>query len=59
MPLSLPSLNLAIICDGYELEMHDAKQDGPNSIRAYVASEVGKVIVFLGFPGEHEMTKLS
>jgi hypothetical protein len=45
MPLSLQSLSIAIICDGYEMEMYDAKQDGPNSIRAYVASEAGKVIV--------------
>jgi hypothetical protein len=45
MPLSLQPLNFAIICDGYELETHDAKQDGPNSIRAYVASEAGKVSV--------------
>ena len=45
MPLSVQSLSFAIICDGYELETYDAKQDGPNSIRAYVASEAGKVIV--------------
>jgi len=42
MPLSLQSLSFAIICDGYELETYDAKQDDPNSIRAYVASEAGK-----------------
>jgi hypothetical protein len=45
MPLILEPLNFAIICDGFELETHDAKQDGPNAIRAYVASEAGKVIV--------------
>lgn len=45
MPLSLQPLNFAIICDGYEMEAYDTKQDGPNSIRAYVASEAGKVIV--------------
>jgi len=45
MPLSLPPLNFAIICDGHELETYDAKQDSPNTIRAYVASEAGKVIV--------------
>ena len=56
MPLSLQSLSFAIICDGYELETYDAKQDSPNSIRAYVASEAGKVNCFLGSPGEHEMT---
>jgi hypothetical protein len=42
MPLSLPSLNFALICDGNELETHDAKQKGP-TIRAFVASEAGKV----------------
>jgi hypothetical protein len=45
MPLSLQSLDFAIMCDGFELETHNAKQDGPNAIRAYVASEAGKVIV--------------
>ena len=45
MPLSLQSLDFAIICDGNELEMYGAKQDGPNSMQAYVASEAGKVIV--------------
>jgi hypothetical protein len=44
MPLILEPLTFAIICDGFELETHDAKQDGTNSIRAYVASEAGKVI---------------
>ncbi|KAI0002425.1 hypothetical protein BJV74DRAFT_815724 [Russula compacta] len=42
MPLHLPSLSLAIICDGIELETHDAKHEGPSSIRAFVASEAGK-----------------
>jgi len=42
MPLSLEALNFAIICDGYELETHDVKQEGANSIRAFVASEAGK-----------------
>jgi hypothetical protein len=45
MPLSLHSLDFAIICDDHELETYDAKQDSPNSIQAYVASEAGKVIV--------------
>ena len=45
MPLDLEPLNLAIVCDGFELETHDARQDGPYSIRAYVVSEAGKVIV--------------
>ena len=38
-------MNFAIICDGHELETYDAKQDDPNSIQAFVASEAGKVIV--------------
>jgi len=42
MPLSLKSLDIAIICDGNELETYNVKQDGPNSIRAHVASEAGK-----------------
>ncbi len=45
MPLILQPLKFAIICDGNELETYDVKQDGPNSIRAYVASETGKVSV--------------
>jgi hypothetical protein len=45
MPLSLEALNFAIICDGYELETHDVKQEGANTIRAFVASEAGKVSV--------------
>jgi hypothetical protein len=45
MPLNLEPLSLSIICDGSELETYDVKQDGPNSIQAYVASEAGKVIV--------------
>ncbi|KAF8487195.1 hypothetical protein DFH94DRAFT_797571 [Russula ochroleuca] len=38
MPLSLPLLNFAIICEGNELETYDIKQEGPNSTRAFVAS---------------------
>lgn len=45
MPLHLPSLSLAIICDGTELETYDVKPEGPSSIRAFVASEAGKVSV--------------
>ena len=44
MPLSIEALDFAIICEGSELETYDAKRDGPNSIRAYVASQAGKVI---------------
>ena len=43
MPLRLPQLNLAIICEGNELEMFDVKQEDPSSMRAFVASEAGKV----------------
>jgi hypothetical protein len=42
MPLNIQALNFAIVCDGYELETHDVKQEAPNSIRAFVASESGK-----------------
>jgi len=57
MPLSLPPLNFAIICDGYEMETYDAKLDGPNSIRAYVASEAGKQfrIVFSNNLFDHDL----
>ena len=33
------------MCDGHELETYDVKQEGPSSIRAFVASEAGKVSV--------------
>ncbi|KAH9067808.1 hypothetical protein EDB87DRAFT_1573363 [Lactarius vividus] len=42
MPLSLPSMNAAIVCDGMELETYDVKQEGTSSLRAFVASETGK-----------------
>ena len=45
MPLSLLPLNFAIACEGNELETYDVVQEGPNSTRAYVASEAGKVSV--------------
>jgi hypothetical protein len=45
MPLSLLPLNFAITCEGNELETYDVVQEGPNSTRAYVASEAGKVSV--------------
>jgi len=47
MPLHLPQLSFAIKCDENELETFDAKQEGPSVMRAFVASEAGKVgIVF-------------
>ncbi|KAH9990348.1 hypothetical protein BJV77DRAFT_1068992 [Russula vinacea] len=42
MPLSLLSLEFAIVCEGNELETYDVKQEGPNSTTAFVASEAGK-----------------
>ena len=45
MSLSLQAFELAIDCDGKELEMYDVKQEGPNSMRAFVASEAGKVSI--------------
>jgi len=43
MPLRLPQLSIAIVCEGNELEMFDVKQEGPSLVRAFVASEAGKV----------------
>ena len=43
MPLSLPAMNAAIVCDGKELETYDVKQEGTSSLTAFVASEAGKV----------------
>ncbi len=43
MPLRLPSLNAAIVCDGKELEAYDVKQEGTSSLSAFIASEAGKV----------------
>lgn len=45
MSLSLQAFELSIDCDGKELEMYDVKQEGPNSMRAFVASEAGKVSI--------------
>ena len=43
MPLSLPAMNVAIVCEGRELEMFGVKQDGMTSLTAFIASEAGKV----------------
>src|SRR6266403_1476687 len=59
MPLVLQPLSFAIICDGNELEAHQVKQDGQNSISAYVASEAGKVSVSQDTLGGHEKDQLS
>ncbi|KAI9465925.1 hypothetical protein BJY52DRAFT_1243489 [Lactarius psammicola] len=42
MPLTLPSMSAAIICDGKELERYDAKQEGTSLLTAFIASEAGK-----------------
>ncbi|KAH9047254.1 hypothetical protein EDB84DRAFT_1573692 [Lactarius hengduanensis] len=42
MPLSLPSMSAAIVCDGKELETYDVKQEGMSSLTAFIASEAGK-----------------
>ncbi|KAH9047252.1 hypothetical protein EDB84DRAFT_600096 [Lactarius hengduanensis] len=42
MPLSLPSMNAAIVCDDVELETYDVKQEGTSSLTAFIASEAGK-----------------
>ncbi|KAH9006364.1 hypothetical protein EDB86DRAFT_720078 [Lactarius hatsudake] len=42
MSLSLPSMSVAIVCDGEELETYDVKQEGMSSLTAFVASEAGK-----------------
>ena len=47
MPLSLPAVNAAIVCDGKELETYDVKQEGISSLTGFIASEAGKVRVFL------------
>ena len=43
MPLSLPAMNVAIVCEGRELEMFGVKQDSTASLTAFIASEAGKV----------------
>jgi hypothetical protein len=56
MPLSLPSLDFAIICEGNELKTYGVKQEGSNSTTAFVASEAGKVSCSQHVLGEHEKT---
>lgn len=43
MPLRLPQLFFAIMCDGNELETFNVKQEGPSLMTAFAASEAGKV----------------
>ncbi|KAN0130156.1 hypothetical protein V8E53_012101 [Lactarius tabidus] len=42
MPLNLPAMNAAIVCDGKELDTYDVKQNGTSSLTAFVAGEDGK-----------------
>ncbi|KAH9072858.1 hypothetical protein EDB83DRAFT_137851 [Lactarius deliciosus] len=42
MPLSLPSMNVAVVCDGKVLETYDVKQEGTSSLTAFIPSETGK-----------------
>ncbi|KAH9177552.1 hypothetical protein EDB89DRAFT_2064528 [Lactarius sanguifluus] len=46
MPLSLPSISVAIVCNGKELETYDVKQEGMSSLTAFIASEAGMVRAF-------------
>ena len=43
MPLNVQSFGVTIVCDGNGLQTYDVKQEGPNAITAFVASEAGKV----------------
>jgi hypothetical protein len=43
MPLTLPAMNVAIVCNDEELETYDVKQEGTSTLTAFVASEAGKV----------------
>jgi hypothetical protein len=45
MPLSLLSLDFGIVCDGEELELYNVNMEDPSSVRAFVASEAGKVSI--------------
>ncbi|KAI9441455.1 hypothetical protein H4582DRAFT_1932784 [Lactarius indigo] len=42
MPLSLSSMNAAVVCNDKELETYDVKQEGTSSLTAFIASEAGK-----------------
>ena len=43
MPLCLPQLTFAIICEENELATFGVKQEGPSLVTAFVASAAGKV----------------
>ena len=40
-------MNVAIVCDGKELETYDVKQEGISLLTGFIASEAGKVREFL------------
>ncbi len=46
MPVSLPSLSAAVVCDGKELETYNVEQESASFSKAFIASEAGKVSVF-------------
>jgi hypothetical protein len=43
MPLILPPLDFSVVCDGKEMELFNINQENPSSLRAFIASEAGKV----------------
>ena len=60
MTLNVQSFGVTVVCDGDELQTHDVKQEGQNSITAFVASEAGKVSSVPQNPlREHEEYQLS
>jgi hypothetical protein len=46
MPLNLPAMSAAIVCDGKELETYDVKPESTSSLTGFIASEAGKVRTF-------------
>lgn len=42
MPLNLPAMSAAIVCDGKELETYDVKPESTSSLTGFIASEAGK-----------------
>jgi len=42
MPLNLPAINAAIVCNGKELEAYNVKQEGISALTAFITSEAGK-----------------
>jgi hypothetical protein len=48
MPLNLPAMSAAIVCDGKELETYDVKPESTSSLMGFIASEAGNVTVLMG-----------